>query len=126
MAVLTQAIASPARRPGQWWRRSRSNAAMIQDFMALKKCIGLCQSCESKMPWRWEGKYGYRLVHNARSEGCCDFCREHALCNLFHHVEEGYCKQWEEHAGIVSRALEQQIAIRDKRRIKGFDPRENR
>lgn len=99
---------------------------MIQDFMALKKCIGLCQSCESKMPWRWEGRYGYILVHNARSEGSCDFCRCHSLCNLFHHVDEGYARQWEEQTAILKRARQQQIAIRDQRRFQGFDPREER
>ena len=121
MILINGSPAQLARKPGEWWRRRRSNAAMIQDFASLKKAILLCKSCEGKMPWRWQDRYGYRKLHDMHTEGNCDYCRTYQSCDLFHHVEEGYFRQWEEQTGILTRAREQAIAIRDKRRIKGLD-----
>lgn len=124
--LINGARATLARKPGQWWRRRRSNAALIQDFAALKKCLMLCASCERKMPYKWQGRYGYRLLHNMHSEGACDYCRTYNSCNLFHHSEGGYVEQWDRQTGILQRAAAQQRAIRGGQTIRGWDHREQR
>ena len=109
------------KQPWETWRRRRSDAAMISDRAARHVTIMLCAPCEAKMPHKWTERLGYRMLHNMHTEGHCDYCRTHASCNLFHHMEEGYYQQWDAQTATLEAARHQQIAIRDKRRIRGLD-----
>lgn len=108
-------------RPGERWRRRRSDAAMLSDFMALEKCLLLCLSCQRKMPHGWTGRYGYRCLHAFHTDGSCDYCKTYQSCDLYHQMEGGYYQQWNQQTTLLENARQQQIAIRDRRRIKGLD-----
>ena len=109
------------KHPWETWTRRRSDAAMISDKASQHQAILLCASCEAKLPKKWTARYGYRLLHNMHTEGHCDYCRTYASGNLYHHEDEGYCRQWVQQTAHLDAAREQQIAIRDKRRIRGLD-----
>lgn len=119
--ILQGARAVPWKKPSETWSRRRSDAAMIYDRAARHVTILLCATCERKMPRTWGDRLGYRLLHHMHTQGHCDYCRTWESCNLFHHMEEGYYRQWEAQTRIVQAARDQQIAIRDKRRIRGLD-----
>lgn len=109
------------KQPWKWWRRRIADAAMLSHFIALKKTILLCASCEGKMPHKWFEHYGYRLLHNMHSQGSCTYCRKFESCNMYFYWNERYVQEWDAMERIHTHARDQQLAIRDKRRITGLD-----
>lgn len=114
-----------ARKPGERWRRRKSNAAQISDLLALHKPVLLCATCERRFPQKWGEHYGYRRLHDMHTEGQCDFqgpdCDGYAACNLYHFVEAGYYRQYEQGNAVIAAAKRQQIELRDHRRIRALD-----
>ena len=105
------------KQPGEAWRRLRSNAAFVSDFLARHKPLMLCAGCEQKMPGTWMSRYGYRLLRQFHGDGHCDYCKGFASCNIFHHEAEAYCQEWDRLARIEAAIAAQRVTIRDKRRI---------
>ena len=105
-------------KPHERIRRRKSNAALITDFAALKKALMLCSTCVAKLPQRWMSRYGYRLLREMHTQGRCDYCQTYDTCDIFHHEQGGYVEEWDR-LGLIETAIKnQQITIRDKRRVR--------
>ena len=106
------------KKPGETWRRSRSNSAFLSDFIAREKALMLCLSCLPKMPAKWMSRYGYRLLRNYHTEGHCDLCKTFTTCDMFHPEQGDYVKEWDRLGAIEASIKAQQVEIRDKRRVR--------
>ena len=110
------------RRPVGRVRRRRSNAALVSDFLSLRKTLFLCKSCERRMPMFWKRRYGYWAIAGFHADYCrCDSCQQTDACNIYHAEGGGYLEEHFRSETIQNNARSQQIAVRDGRRIKGVD-----
>lgn len=101
-------------------RRKKSNASLVSDFMSLRKALYLCATCEWRMPMFWKRKYGYwRLPGFHGDESRCDSCQDYQPGNLYLSEEGGYLQEYFRTETIHNNARDQQLTIRDGRRIKG-------
>lgn len=118
LRTMTGAWLQPLSAPwGIKRRRAIADAAMVSHYAALQKPILLCLTCEAKMPRKWTERYGYRVLHDMHTEGECTYCRTYLSCNLYHHVEGDYCQEWVRHDQIRDAARQQQLLVRDRRRV---------
>src|SRR5437870_2033366 len=81
------------KQPWETWRRSRSNAAFLSDYVARHKPILLCLPCQAKMPSRWQSRLGYQELRQMFCDGNCDYCKFYSACNLFHHEASDYARE---------------------------------
>jgi hypothetical protein len=103
--------------PWETWRRTRSNAAFLSDYVARQKPILLCLPCQARMPRRWQSRLGYRELRQMFCDGHCDYCKGFAACNLFHHELGDYTKEHDRLGAIEASIQQQRIDIRDTRRV---------
>lgn len=100
------------------FRRNRSNAARIQDFVTIRKALMLCKPCEHRLPSGWRKMWEYRVLPGYHCEGRCDYCQEHGALTMLVPEDGGY---WQQHMSIGTISenwRQQQIAVRDRRRVR--------
>ena len=101
-------------------RRRKSNASLISDFIALRKTLCLCKTCEWRMPLLWKRRYGYWCLPGFHTDGSrCDGCQTVGPGNLYLAEEGGYLQQYFRAERIHANAQSQRLAVHDGRRIKG-------
>jgi len=100
-----------------WIRRRKSNAALIADFIALRKALMLCHSCEHRLPARWKSFYTYRLLPGFHGGGRCDMCRVDQPGNLYLPEDDTYMTGMVKNQRVMDNARRQQLARRAGKRI---------
>lgn len=95
------------------FRRRRSNAAMLSDYISLRKAVTLCGRCESQMPRGWLSRVVYRLLPSFHGAGACTRCQEDGPCNIYLPEEDVYMTSYAAGHRLQGRAVQQQRAVRD-------------
>lgn len=114
-------VTKPKYRHVGYVRRKKSNASLISDFMDLRKPLFLCKSCQWRMPVFWRRRYGYWKIAGFWAEACrCTACQQTEPCDIFHAEGGGYLEEHFRADAIQGNARDQQVAVRDGRRIKGL------
>lgn len=120
MWIKNPGAKKPYAKPVGRVRRRKSNAALVSDFIALRKPLFLCKSCQWRMPVFWKRRYGYWSIAGLWADSCrCDSCQRTEACDIFHAEGGGYLEEHFRADAIQGNAGDQQIAVRDGRRIKG-------
>lgn len=109
-------------RLGRVKRRGKLGSSVISDFVSLRKSLFLCASCVHAMPWGWLKRFEYRLIPNMHSEWTrCDRCQEIGNADVFHPEGPGtYFEQYQRLKQTSENAAAQQVAVMDRRRIRGL------
>lgn len=116
-------LPKPLMQPiGTVQRRGKSGSSVISDFLARRRVIFLCATCEHKMPFAWCRRWEYRLLPDLHSDGTrCDSCQQMDSTNIYTPEDGGYYQEVQRSTRTAQRAAAQQVLIRDHRRIPGTD-----
>ena len=105
---------------GRVKRRGKLGSSVIANRLELRASVFLCKPCENKMPVQWLRQYEYRVIENMHADGTrCDACQSITSTNVFVAEDQGYWQQQQRLDGITQRSREQQLMVRDGRRIRG-------
>ena len=105
---------------GRVKRRGKLGSSVIANRLETRNSVFLCAPCLHKMPALWLRQYEYRQIENMHADGTrCDSCQDITSTDVFVAEDQGYWQQQQRLDGITKRSRDQQITIRDGRRIKG-------
>ena len=105
---------------GRVKRRGKLGSSVIANRLEMRTSVFLCKACENKMPAQWLRQYEYRVIENMHAANTrCDACQNMDSTNVFVAEDGGYYQQQQRLDGITKRSRDQQLTIRDGRRIKG-------
>ena len=114
MALTVFARNHPEERTTSWLenvvyvkRNGILSSGVISDFIALRKPLFLCASCESRMPRRWCTRVDYRSLEGMHGVGRCDGCQQHAPANLYLPEDRPYMAEHRRNTAITQAAIAQ-------------------
>jgi hypothetical protein len=113
MIGSTQVRPAPLR-----FKRRRSNAAMVSDYLALRKAVLLCASCAWRMPYRWLSRYTYCKLPGFHGHGACTKCQEVQSGDLYLPEDDIYMTNWHENKKTEDAARRMRIAMSEGRRLR--------
>ena len=82
-------------------------AGIVSDFIALRKPLFLCASCEYRMPAKWASRVNYQRLDGMSGVGRCDGCQQHAPANLYLPEDRPYMAEHRRHTAMTEAALAQ-------------------
>lgn len=97
------------------WRRKSGEASFLQDLIALRKVLCLCNLCSNiKLPRKWESRFGYSRLTAFHAVANCDWCREERPVSMFLPTEGDVWQQHELGMRSAAAVRKREMAAYDK------------